>query len=161
MCRGVQESGFWQSPILIPSGGLVCCELCNSRASLYCLADDAFLCRKCDRWVHGANFLALRHARCLLCNTCQNLTQRYVVGIAVKVMLPTILSRVDRNRCESNAKSRMTKYVSYKWFKNHVNSKYSTFMATELAFKIICKTMVEIVFKIKLAAIKATLQNQI
>ncbi|KAM1059323.1 hypothetical protein ACFX13_024665 [Malus domestica] len=104
---GVQESGFWQSPILIPSGGLVCCELCNSRASLYCLADDAFLCRKCDRWVHGANFLALRHARCLLCNTCQNLTQRYVVGIAVKVMLPTILSRVDRNRCESNAKSRV------------------------------------------------------
>ncbi|TQD89983.1 hypothetical protein C1H46_024467 [Malus baccata] len=106
MCRGVQESGFWQSPILIPSGGLVCCELCNSRASLYCLADDAFLCRKCDRWVHGANFLALRHTRCLLCNTCQNLTRRYVVGIAVKVMLPTILSRVDRNRCESNAKSR-------------------------------------------------------
>ncbi|XP_048434674.1 B-box domain protein 30-like [Pyrus x bretschneideri] len=93
MCKGVQESGLCRSPSLIPSGGSVCCELCNSRASLYCLADDAFLCRKCDRWVHGANFLALRHARWLLCNTCQNLTRRYVVGIAVKVMLPTILSR--------------------------------------------------------------------
>ncbi|PQQ17918.1 hypothetical protein Pyn_40640 [Prunus yedoensis var. nudiflora] len=40
--------------------------------------------QKCDQWVHGANFLALRHVRCLLCNTCQNLTQRYVVGISVE-----------------------------------------------------------------------------
>ncbi|KAF6162999.1 hypothetical protein GIB67_021148 [Kingdonia uniflora] len=56
------------------------CELCSSRASLYCEADDAFLCRRCDRIVHGANFLALRHIRCFLCGTCQNLTRKYLTG---------------------------------------------------------------------------------
>ncbi|CAB4274248.1 unnamed protein product [Prunus armeniaca] len=105
MCRGVEESGFCQPPVSSPTG-YVCCELCSRRASLYCQADDAYLCRKCDQWVHGANFLALRHVRCLLCNTCQNLTQRYVVGISVEVMLPTILSWVERKRCSSNNKRR-------------------------------------------------------
>ncbi|PQM40517.1 hypothetical protein Pyn_23970 [Prunus yedoensis var. nudiflora] len=85
MCRGVEESGFCQPPVSSPTG-YACCELCSKRASLYCLADDAYLCRKCDQWVHGANFLALRHVRCLLCNTCQNLTQRYVVGISVEML---------------------------------------------------------------------------
>ncbi|GKV11496.1 hypothetical protein SLEP1_g22753 [Rubroshorea leprosula] len=81
MCRGFPEGNRGissclkqgTSSSLLPS--LVRCELCNSRASLYCPADDAFLCRKCDRWVHQANFLALRHIRCFLCNSCQNLTR--------------------------------------------------------------------------------------
>ncbi|BBH00018.1 B-box type zinc finger family protein, partial [Prunus dulcis] len=59
-----------------------------------------------DQWVHEANFLALRHVRCLLCNTCQNLTQRYVVRISVEVMLPTILSWAERKGCSSNNKRR-------------------------------------------------------
>ncbi|XP_059450820.1 B-box domain protein 30-like [Corylus avellana] len=71
--------------------GSVPCELCGSRASLYCQADDAFLCRKCDKWVHGANFLARRHIRCFLCNSCQNLTQRYLIGASLEVVLPTML----------------------------------------------------------------------
>ncbi|KAI5660696.1 hypothetical protein M9H77_20019 [Catharanthus roseus] len=69
----------------------ISCELCNSKASLYCQADDAFLCRKCDKWVHSANFLAQRHIRCLLCNTCRCLTQRYLVGVSVEVTLPTVV----------------------------------------------------------------------
>uniref|UniRef100_A0A7N0ZUM7 B box-type domain-containing protein n=1 Tax=Kalanchoe fedtschenkoi TaxID=63787 RepID=A0A7N0ZUM7_KALFE len=72
-----------------PSRDLVRCELCNSRASLYCQADDAYLCRKCDKSVHGANFLARRHIRCMLCNTCQNLTRRYLVGAHREMLLPS------------------------------------------------------------------------
>ncbi|KAM5580723.1 hypothetical protein ABKV19_010114 [Rosa sericea] len=83
MCRGVEEEVI----SVKASKGFVCCELCSSRASLYCLADDAYLCRKCDQSVHGANCLALRHVRCLLCKTCQNLTQRYVIGISVELLL--------------------------------------------------------------------------
>ncbi|XP_027348221.1 B-box domain protein 30-like [Abrus precatorius] len=64
------------------------CELCGLQASLYCHADNAYLCRKCDKWVHEANFLALRHVRCFLCKTCQNLTQRYLIGASVEVVLP-------------------------------------------------------------------------
>ncbi|CAI9759968.1 unnamed protein product [Fraxinus pennsylvanica] len=69
----------------------VSCELCNSEASLYCQADDAFLCKKCDRFVHAANFLAQRHIRCLLCTTCGSFTQRYLVRTSVEVVLPTIV----------------------------------------------------------------------
>lgn len=79
--------------------GSVPCELCGSRASLYCQADDAFLCRKCDKWVHGANFLARRHIRCFLCNSCQNLTQRYLIGASLEVVLPTMVSSTERSRC--------------------------------------------------------------
>ncbi|KAF7823115.1 B-box domain protein 30 [Senna tora] len=68
------------------------CELCGSQASLYCQADDAYLCRKCDKWVHKANFLAFRHVRCFLCKTCQNLTQRYLIGASVEVVLPPMVS---------------------------------------------------------------------
>ncbi|KAH1098660.1 hypothetical protein J1N35_015581 [Gossypium stocksii] len=63
MCKGLEQGGSRSSSCLKQgfSSGLVNCELCNSRASLYCQADDAYLCRKCDKWVHQANFLALRH----------------------------------------------------------------------------------------------------
>ncbi|XVE49769.1 hypothetical protein DITRI_Ditri01bG0108100 [Diplodiscus trichospermus] len=70
MCKGLQQGNTSSSclkegvsPDANRASGLVNCELCNSRASLYCQADDAYLCRKCDRWVHEANFLALRHIR--------------------------------------------------------------------------------------------------
>ncbi|KAK1568228.1 hypothetical protein Q3G72_021958 [Acer saccharum] len=91
----------------VNSSGFVSCELCGSRASLYCQADDAFLCRKCDKWVHEANFLARRHVRCFLCNSCQNLTHRYLVGVSVEVKLPTILSwwiesRRRRRSCDDS-----------------------------------------------------------
>lgn len=108
MCRGVQESNirgsFCSTGAVSPNAAssLVCCELCDSRASLYCQADDAFLCQKCDKWVHRANFLAFRHIRCLLCNTCQNLTQRYLIGASVEVVLPTIVSWKERRQCNSN-----------------------------------------------------------
>ncbi|GLT68754.1 hypothetical protein SLA2020_409590 [Shorea laevis] len=108
MCKGLQEGkigGVCRLPCpqddVSPDAavGLVHCELCGSRASLYCQADDAFLCRKCDKRVHGANFLALRHIRCFLCNTCQNLTQRYLIGASVEVVLPTMVSRTERSQC--------------------------------------------------------------
>lgn len=64
MCRGVEEGnhghahgrdGCRQSPVIqkgvVSAAGVVMCELCNSKASLYCQADDAYLCRKCDKWV--------------------------------------------------------------------------------------------------------------
>ncbi|MBA0682787.1 hypothetical protein Goari_024480, partial [Gossypium aridum] len=92
MCKGLEQGGNRSSSCLKQgfSSGLVNCELCNSRASLYCQADDAYLCRKCDKWVHQANFLALRHIRCFLCSTCQSLTQRYLIGASHEVMLPTM-----------------------------------------------------------------------
>ncbi|PIA50774.1 hypothetical protein AQUCO_01200193v1 [Aquilegia coerulea] len=63
------------------------CELCSSKASLYCEADDAFLCRNCDKKVHGANFLAFRHVRYLLCSSCQNLTVLYFSGSSFGMVL--------------------------------------------------------------------------
>ncbi|CAN0914583.1 B-box domain protein 30 [Linum grandiflorum] len=84
-------------------GSCVGCELCGEKATLYCQADDAYLCQKCDRWVHGANFLARRHIRCLLCNTCQGFTQRYLVGASMEVMLPTLVGlQQDVNNCISS-----------------------------------------------------------
>ncbi|KAJ9170108.1 hypothetical protein P3X46_018240 [Hevea brasiliensis] len=109
MCRGVKERSHNQGRFCMKleekeagsgdeASSLICCELCGSRASLYCQADDAFLCRECDKWVHGANFLALRHIRCFLCNTCQNLTQRYLIGASKEIMLPTIVSLRERRQ---------------------------------------------------------------
>ena len=109
MCKGLQGGNTSSSclkegvsPNPTRAWGLVNCELCNSRASLYCQADDAYLCRKCDKWVHEANFLALRHIRCFLCNTCQNLTQRYLIGASHEVLLPTMVSWSDNRRCNSD-----------------------------------------------------------
>ncbi|GMG98646.1 hypothetical protein Nepgr_000486 [Nepenthes gracilis] len=50
------------------------CELCNSPARMYCESDQASLCWGCDSKVHGANFLAARHSRSLLCHLCQSPT---------------------------------------------------------------------------------------
>lgn len=104
MCKGAEDikhGGFCRS--FPPEDGVASngatrgsasafCELCGLKASLYCQADDAYLCRKCDKWVHKANFLALRHIRCFLCNTCQNLTRRYLIGSSVEVVLPATIS---------------------------------------------------------------------
>ncbi|GAV81311.1 zf-B_box domain-containing protein [Cephalotus follicularis] len=102
MCRGIEErnqgAGFCSKDDA--TNCWVCCELCGSKAILYCQADDAFLCRKCDKRVHGANFLAYRHIRCLLCNTCQNLTQRYLLGASLVVLLPTIVGLSERSQCD-------------------------------------------------------------
>ncbi|XP_057954465.1 B-box domain protein 30-like [Malania oleifera] len=128
MCRGREEEGrqqreFGQSEIP-PSAreaeaeavsahdgftNFVGCELCRSQASLYCEADDAFLCRKCDKSVHGANFLALRHVRCFLCTTCQNLTHHYLIGTSAEVGLRTLLSWVHRTTQKCNNNSNLKK----------------------------------------------------
>lgn len=119
MCRGREEENRTQTghnlnlpPVFFKEDGhatnikgAVSCELCGSKASLYCQADEAFLCRKCDKWVHGANFLAHRHIRCFLCKTCQNLTQRYLIGASVEVMLPTMVSWKQRTRERSHCDS--------------------------------------------------------
>ncbi|GMN58096.1 hypothetical protein TIFTF001_027200 [Ficus carica] len=123
MCRGVEENnnqgGFSEIPNIPKEAALhprqlrrpnastvtcavISCELCSSRATLYCQADDAYLCRKCDQWVHGANFLARRHVRCFLCNTCQKLTQRYLIGVSTEVVLPTLVSNSsERSQCQT------------------------------------------------------------
>ncbi|OMO99989.1 Zinc finger, B-box [Corchorus olitorius] len=94
MCKGLTQGNT--SSFCLKEGtaspNVKHCELCNSKAALYCQADDAYLCRKCDKWVHEANFLALRHIRCFLCNSCQNLTQRYLIGASHEVVLPTMSS---------------------------------------------------------------------
>ncbi|XP_047306212.1 B-box domain protein 31 [Impatiens glandulifera] len=86
----------------------VSCELCNSSASLYCQADNAFLCRKCDKWVHGANFLAQRHLRCFLCSTCRGLTNRYLAGSSSEMVLPTAvkLGENDNNNPSTTTQTR-------------------------------------------------------
>ncbi|XP_020275076.1 zinc finger protein CONSTANS-LIKE 13-like [Asparagus officinalis] len=49
------------------------CDFCsNSKAILYCRADDARLCLSCDRHVHQANSVCSRHPRALLCNSCSS-----------------------------------------------------------------------------------------
>ncbi|KAI4334080.1 hypothetical protein L6164_018816 [Bauhinia variegata] len=102
MCKGAEEGkhasfckSFRPEEEFASHGttrGSVSCELCGLKASLYCQADDAYLCRKCDKLVHKANFLALRHVRSFLCKTCQNLTQRYLIGDTVEFFLPAIFS---------------------------------------------------------------------
>lgn len=110
MCRGIQEANQAAGSCSFKGSAssnantvdFVSCELCGSRASLYCHADDAYLCRRCDKWVHEANFLALRHVRCFLCNTCQNLTHRYLIGAAAEVLIPAMESLIERRRqCDS------------------------------------------------------------
>ncbi|KAE9587887.1 putative transcription factor interactor and regulator Znf-B family [Lupinus albus] len=94
MCKGAEEKKHggscrsFQPTLPAATTGFRCCELCGLDASLYCQADDAYLCPKCDKRVHEANFLALRHIRCFLCNTCQNLTRRYLIGASFEVLLP-------------------------------------------------------------------------
>ncbi|KAK4269578.1 hypothetical protein QN277_022717 [Acacia crassicarpa] len=56
------------------------CELCGEEAYLYCGADSAFLCCKCDEKVHDANFLVARHIREVLCCNCGCLAGRQVSG---------------------------------------------------------------------------------
>ncbi|XP_030459445.1 B-box domain protein 30-like [Syzygium oleosum] len=115
MCRGIgrensspggsflKEESPCKPP---PNKASVACELCGSRACLYCQADDAYLCRQCDRWVHEANFLAQRHIRCLLCNTCQRLTQRYVLGPSTVVVLPSMVENWADQRDSSDAQDK-------------------------------------------------------
>lgn len=50
------------------------CELCKSKARIYCDSDQASLCWHCDAKVHSANFLVARHSRSLLCHVCQSPT---------------------------------------------------------------------------------------
>lgn len=49
----------------------ICCENCSrGRATIYCPSDSARLCLSCDRQIHAANNLSLRHHRTLLCDGC-------------------------------------------------------------------------------------------
>lgn len=92
MCKGTEEGekkhGFEFCSRVLRKERDKWCELCGLEASLYCEADDAYLCRRCDRRVHLANFLALRHIRCFLCNSCGNLSPRYLIGESLQVLLP-------------------------------------------------------------------------
>lgn len=83
MCRGREEAEEREGPRAKARKKVISCELCSLEASLYCAADDAFLCRNCDRFVHAANFLAQRHIRCLLCSSCRCFTRRYIVGTSL------------------------------------------------------------------------------
>ncbi|KAG1371007.1 zinc finger protein CONSTANS-LIKE 13 [Cocos nucifera] len=48
------------------------CDFCGEAKPLvYCQADDARLCLRCDRQVHAANSVCSRHPRSLLCDTCR------------------------------------------------------------------------------------------
>ncbi|EPS65958.1 hypothetical protein M569_08820, partial [Genlisea aurea] len=49
------------------------CDFCStSKALLYCVADSAKLCLRCDREVHSTNPLFKKHARSLLCDGCDS-----------------------------------------------------------------------------------------
>lgn len=119
MCRGLEEANqrdfFRRLPIpkevVQPDVlvGSVSCELCGKAASVYCEADRAYLCRKCDQKVHGANFLAYRHIRCFLCNKCNKFIHRYLIGVSNEVVLPFTMSWAQRNLCNSTAKTNCSK----------------------------------------------------
>ncbi|XP_060210894.1 B-box domain protein 30-like [Lycium barbarum] len=96
MCRGRKE-GEEEKIEQHNIANVFSCELCKSEASVYCQADDAFLCRKCDKLVHGANFLAQRHIRCIICGVCKRLTHRYLIGVSSQVILPTVVSFTQRS----------------------------------------------------------------
>ncbi|RWR93479.1 Zinc finger, B-box [Cinnamomum micranthum f. kanehirae] len=89
MCSGKEEK-MTQIPSSHWRQGAITCELCNSRATIYCHSDDAFLCRTCDKHVHKANFLALRHIRCVLCESCQQPKHRYIIGSSFELTTPFI-----------------------------------------------------------------------
>eukprot|EP00252_Welwitschia_mirabilis_P013496 TRINITY_DN2968_c0_g1_i1.p1 TRINITY_DN2968_c0_g1~~TRINITY_DN2968_c0_g1_i1.p1 ORF type:complete len:264 (-),score=6.09 TRINITY_DN2968_c0_g1_i1:170-961(-) len=48
------------------------CELCGEEeARVFCCSDSAYLCEKCDEYVHSANFIVARHLRIVLCSRCR------------------------------------------------------------------------------------------
>ncbi|XP_072960227.1 zinc finger protein CONSTANS-LIKE 13-like [Typha angustifolia] len=48
------------------------CDFCSQeKALVYCRADTAKLCLRCDRQVHAANSVSSRHPRSLLCDSCR------------------------------------------------------------------------------------------
>nr|QCQ83145.1 zinc finger protein CONSTANS-LIKe 4 protein [Ambrosia artemisiifolia] len=48
------------------------CDSCKTTsASLFCKADSAYLCTRCDSNIHAANKLASRHERLWLCDVCE------------------------------------------------------------------------------------------
>ncbi|XP_073147757.1 uncharacterized protein [Henckelia pumila] len=63
------------------------CELCRSKAAIYCESDKARLCWGCDARVHSANFLVARHSRYLLCGGCHSPTPWAATG---PVLSPTL-----------------------------------------------------------------------
>lgn len=78
------------------------CELCKNPARTYCESDEANLCWNCDTKVHGANFLVARHARALLCQSCQSLTpwkpSGSQLGHTVSVCERCMISNENNNR---------------------------------------------------------------
>ncbi|KAI9383880.1 hypothetical protein POPTR_013G150500v4 [Populus trichocarpa] len=78
------------------------CELCKNPARTYCESDEANLCWNCDTKVHGANFLVARHARALLCQSCQSLTPWKAsgsqLGHTVSVCERCMISNENNNR---------------------------------------------------------------
>ncbi|XP_002979890.2 B-box zinc finger protein 18 isoform X4 [Selaginella moellendorffii] len=66
------------------------CDVCESApARLFCAADEAALCSKCDEKVHGCNKLASRHVRLQLaearavprCDICESAPAFFYCGI--------------------------------------------------------------------------------
>ncbi|KAK8557652.1 hypothetical protein V6N13_008012 [Hibiscus sabdariffa] len=48
------------------------CDTCRSAAcTVYCRADSAYLCARCDAQVHAANRVASRHERVWVCEACE------------------------------------------------------------------------------------------
>ncbi|KAK4727420.1 hypothetical protein R3W88_032337 [Solanum pinnatisectum] len=102
MCNGrreIEEEKIDQDNIIV-------CELCKSEAYVYCEADNAFLCRKCDKLVHTANFLAQRHIRRILCGICKRLTKRYLIGVSYEVILLKVVrwNNLDEENCSRKVK---------------------------------------------------------
>ncbi|EOA17683.1 hypothetical protein CARUB_v10006054mg [Capsella rubella] len=110
MCKGVKEEerrgdeGGCQRLCTESPRAPVSCELCGKDAAVYCEADAAFLCMKCDTWVHSANFLARRHLRSVICSSCRKLTRRCLVGDKFNVVLPEIRTMVRGEEDSSDHK---------------------------------------------------------
>ncbi|XP_039010141.1 B-box zinc finger protein 32-like [Hibiscus syriacus] len=79
------------------------CELCKVEASVYCSADSALLCWKCDHKVHHANFLVARHLRQILCSKCKSSSHNLCKASSEKPNHPMACSTFSSSSSSSSS----------------------------------------------------------
>nr|AGL61503.1 constans-like protein [Chrysanthemum x morifolium] len=58
--------------------GRVCDTCCCSPSTIFCEADLAYLCTRCDSQVHAANKLSSRHKRVWVCEACEQAPAAFI-----------------------------------------------------------------------------------
>ncbi|KAI4337221.1 hypothetical protein L6164_015666 [Bauhinia variegata] len=95
------------------------CDSCKSAtATLFCLADSAFLCVGCDSKIHAANKLASRHARVWVCEVCEQAPAH----VTCKADAASLCVTCDRDIHSANPLARRHERVPVTPFYDHVPS---------------------------------------